>query len=176
MHWIQTIRAQLEISQEELAVYLGVSLHTLQSVEQGRRNLPFRSMQPAMIAFQAVVAARTDEPPKGFTEPTDEQLQRKKHPYRQYHRTLARCQRRLEAMQRAHASAVVNLGIYQHIAQSLADQDHPVCRQWTERKIAETISQVKDNDTSAQDLLLRQVDMLKDITRVVEQRHGDQTA
>jgi transcriptional regulator with XRE-family HTH domain len=169
MHWVQTIRVHLKISQEELATYLGLSLHTLQSVEQGRRQLPLTSMRPAMIIFQAITVSRASDPGSGFVMKADHHARHRKRLHSQYHRKLNQCACRLEAMQRSYATGTANLTIYLHLAQSLSEDD-TARRKWTQRKIEETARQVKDNDTDAQELLHLQVTALKSITRTLEER------
>jgi transcriptional regulator with XRE-family HTH domain len=168
MHWIQTIRAHLKISQEELAGYLGLSLHTLQSVEQGRRQLPINSLRPAMIIFQAIITSQAGKSQRGFVA-TDHYTKRRKLLHHQYHRKLNRCELKLETMQQTYDSAIANLGIYQQIAQTLTDEDDPVHRKWTERKIEETARLVKENDTGAQDPIHLQISVLRGITRQLEE-------
>jgi transcriptional regulator with XRE-family HTH domain len=169
MHWIQNIRAHLKISQEELAGYLGLSQHMLQSVELGRRQLPISSLRPAMVIFQAIMASKAGDITRGFVTTPDQRSRRRRLLYNQYHRKLVQCERRLEDMQRAYDTAIINLGIYQQTVQALNEPDDAAHRKWTERKIEETARQVKDHDTGAQDPLHLQITVLRGITRQLEE-------
>ena len=59
MHWIQTLRKQLNITQEELGQYLQLSLNTIKSVEVGRRSLPPESLLAAAALFDAIKNVQT---------------------------------------------------------------------------------------------------------------------
>lgn len=54
MHWIQTVRENLQLTQEEIATYLRLSVDMIKSVEGGRRQLPTESMAPAMAIYNAM--------------------------------------------------------------------------------------------------------------------------
>jgi transcriptional regulator with XRE-family HTH domain len=98
MNWLQTIREHLNLSQEELAQYLAISVHMLQSVEQDRRQLPKESIKAAQEMYSAVKDAaarplRIDPEP-----PTIEQIRRVGRLHRRYSRRLEQYTRKLEGM------------------------------------------------------------------------------
>jgi len=162
MYWLKTIREHLQLSQGELAGYLGLSLHTIKSVEMGRRQLPFSTMNAALVIFNAVkesalnAAARQATPPK----PTHVQVQRKKHYLRTCMISLERNSLRLHEMQKCYAQASSSLDTYQRLVQALTpalDEENQARLQWAQRKIAVAAQCLKDNNVAAQDLLFARV-------------------
>jgi transcriptional regulator with XRE-family HTH domain len=173
MHWLQTIRQHLQLSQGELAGYLGLSLDAIKSVEMGRRQLPMTSLRPAMIIFQTIVVSQAGDSANNLVRKTDPHARRRKHLRDQYQRRLNLCECRLEAMQHAHAMSTAHLGIYLHVAQSLNDESDATRRKWVQRKIEETTALIEDNDTDAQDSLHVQINVLKDFMDTLEEREDN---
>jgi DNA-binding XRE family transcriptional regulator len=161
MHWIQTIRTQLGLTQEELAHYLHISLHTMQSVEQGRRSLPPESLTAAMALFDAIRNAHVNRISKEAKPPASHQHMRQA---RQVHRIccrkLERCITRLESMKKSHSTASLALGVYEVLAQTLptpvTQQEHAQLR-WAQRKIAETTHRINNTNTGAQNILAAEI-------------------
>jgi transcriptional regulator with XRE-family HTH domain len=158
MHWLQTIREHLQLSQGELAHYLGLSRHTIKSVEIGRRQLPFSSMNAALIIFNAIKdsslnAAARDALPQ-TVDPSH--VQQKKRHLRVCALKLARCMRKLDAMRKCYAHASSSLDTYQRLAQALTaalDKENQARLQWAQRKVKEAARSLKDNNVAAQELL-----------------------
>jgi hypothetical protein len=121
-----------------------------------------------MTIFQAIKAPHAHRP---VVEPSlaNDQHTRRKRFHRQCHRKLNRCEYKLEDMQRSHAAAIDRLGIYQYLAETLTGEEDLARRRWTQRKIEETMQQIKDNDVSAQDLLSLEIAALKGVTRTLEE-------
>ena len=159
----------MKISQEDLARYLGLSWHMLQSVELERRQLPLASLRQAMILFKVIADLQT----RGFAADatlsagahTGEHARRIKRLHGQCRSRLTRCERKLEAMRQSHTVASKCLSVYQQLAQALADDGDQECKKWAQRKIEETTRQVKDNDTASQELLALEIAVLKGIMR-----------
>jgi transcriptional regulator with XRE-family HTH domain len=116
MYWLKTIREHLQLSQGELAGYLGLSLHTIKSVEMGRRQLPIPTMNAALVIFNAVKESSLNARPRKFTHV---QVQNKKHELRTCMMRLERNGEKLSDMQKCHAQASSSLDAYQRLAQAL---------------------------------------------------------
>jgi transcriptional regulator with XRE-family HTH domain len=169
MHWIQTIREHLKISQKDLAGYLGLSPHMLQSVELERRRLPLTSLRPAMILYETIMTAQARSTGVDASPATGRDLRHTKRLHHQCRRKLSRCKQRLENMQGAYATASSCLRIYLDLARTLGDDDDPVCKTWIQRKIEETVQQVKDNEPAEQGLLTLEIAVLKGIACSLEE-------
>lgn len=176
MHWIQTIRENLELSQAELAHYLRLSVDMIKSVETDRRELPYDSLQPAITLYQAMkdVPARgpaSSDPGDLVVVATDHRVKRVKRLHREYSRKLERYAGKLEEMQRSHARACSCLDVYQFMAQSLTpphgedDRGRLQLIQW---KIEETTQRIKDTDAATQDLLTAEITDLENMKRALE--------
>jgi transcriptional regulator with XRE-family HTH domain len=162
MYWLKTIREHLQLSQGELAGYLGLSLHTIKSVEMGRRQLPFSTMNAALVIFNAVKESSLNAAERNATPPklTHVQVQRKKHYLRTCMMSLERNSMKLHDMQKCHAQASSSLDTYQRLVQALTpalDEENQARLQWAQRKITEATQSLKVNSVAAQDLLFARV-------------------
>lgn len=142
MHWIQTIRESLELSREELAHYLQLSVHTVVSVENDRRRLPIDSLLPSLTLFNIVKDCNTLF---STTEPLKEELQelynKKKIPGLR--------SRELKKIQKAHTIARFRLGVYQSLVQALTGTNSKADRarlQWAQEKIKQTMRQIEESN------------------------------
>jgi transcriptional regulator with XRE-family HTH domain len=168
MHWIKTIREHLELSREDLALYLGLSPHMIQSVEQGRRQLPWGNMGAALAIYNTIRDLKTRRVASVYLPAAENHQRRMKRLHRQCCRKLNRITEKLEAMQRAHASACFRLGVYQQLTGSLiVSRSNSRRIQWTQRKIEETIQHIKDNNAT-QDLLATEIASLKGLVNALE--------
>lgn len=167
MHWIQTIRQDLGLTQNELAGYLELSVHTVQSIEQGRRELPFKSMRIAIALYNAMNEGRT----RSLHDPSpeaDHQAQRKlKGLQRRCRHKLVLCREKLQKMQDDYENARRSLNAYELLADTLAPDD--LARQkWTEWRIAETLQRIKENNATEQGLLRAEIAALESRTQALE--------
>ena len=176
MHWIQSIRQHLQLSQRDLAVYLGVSVDLIKSVEGGRRQLPLTSLQPAMTLFQVITESQSrNASVRSRLTKTDHHARRNKLLHIQYRKKLFQCEGNLENIQLAHATASINLGIYQHLALSLAGDEDAARKTWVHKRIEEWTEKVEDNDEEAQQPLQAQVDALKEVMLALEETFEETT-
>jgi transcriptional regulator with XRE-family HTH domain len=174
MHWIQTIREHLELSQEEFARYLRLSPYMIQSVELGRRQLPVVSMRAALAVYNVIKNLQVHGTTNDHSSAADHHLRNVKRFHGQCCRKLDQCAHKLEAMQKSYASACFRHGVYQLLAQSLTparSEDDLARLQWIQWKITETTQQVKDNNITAQDLLTAEIAGLKSVVDVLEDTH-----
>jgi DNA-binding transcriptional regulator YiaG len=171
MHWIQTIRETLALSQEELARYLQLSVHMIQSVEQGRRQLPFESMRAAISIYNAMKDQRVHNVPVDAPLKTDNHIKRLKRLHRDCCNKLDRHMKKHDQMQRSYISACFLLRVYQHLATTLttATDDDIARLQWTQQQIKETQQHIKDNHPTEQELLAAEISGLRSMMQVVEE-------
>lgn len=171
MHWIQTLRKDLKLTQHELAAYLRVSVHTIQSMEQCRRELPFKSMGAAIALFNAVKAGKArpvNDPPPEADSRTQRQL---KGLHRRCRHRLVLCAEKLQKMLEDHENACRSLSTYELLADALATADSPddLARlQWTKWRIQETLQRIKDNNATAQGLLTAEIAALESRKQALE--------
>lgn len=156
MHWIKTIRENLRLTQNEVAAYLYLSVRTIQSMEQCRRELPFKSMGAAIMLYNTMKAGKT-RPARDLPPESDLRTQRKlKALHRRCCHSLVLCREKLQKMQADYENACQSLSAYQLLAEDLATANNPddlVRVKWTEWRIAEARHRIKENNTTAQGLL-----------------------
>jgi transcriptional regulator with XRE-family HTH domain len=160
MYWLQTIREHLHLSQEELAGYLGLSLHTIKSVETGRRPLPMDTLHAALVIFNAIKDSALGTAAGNVSEKAEEHhLQHTRRHHRHCCRKLARHLARLDSMQRTHARACSCLDVYRRLAQSLtpAHKEDQARLQWVQRKIRDAQQGIEENNVAAQNVLAAKI-------------------
>jgi DNA-binding XRE family transcriptional regulator len=171
MHWIQTLREQLQITQEELGYYLQLSHHTIRSVEQGRRPLPPESLVAAAALFDAVRNASLSPVTIDLPTPTLRHHTSRAKLHKQCCRRLDRSVGQLDKMKKSHAAACFALGVYRALAQALPT---PVSKQeharltWAQRQIKDTLQRIDDTNPVAQDLLAAEIVGLKNVVHSLD--------
>lgn len=167
MHWIETIREHMQISREELSFYLQLSVHTIQSVELGRRSLPPDSLVAAAALYDAVRNAQVNQVATPQTPHVPHQhIRHTKKLHHQWRRKLDRSVNKLEDMKKSHATACFSLKVYQALAQELPtpeSQDEQVRLRWTQRQIKQTTQFIHDTSPTVQDLLAAEIVGLKNL-------------
>lgn len=165
MNWIQSLRQQLQITQEELGRYLQVSHHTVKSVEQGRRSLPPDSVIAAAALFDAVKNAPLTRAARDSHRPASHRhTRRAKQMHQKYCRKLDRSVDQLDKMKKSHATASFALGVYHALAQSLStsvSKENQARQAWAQRQINETLQRIDDTSPVAQNLLAAEIVGLK---------------
>ena len=172
MHWIQTLREHLQINQEDMSHYLRVSIHTIQSVELGRRSLPAGSLMAAVALFDAIKNAQSTRVAIDLpTQVPHQQMRRAKQLHRQCCRKLERSIGRLDKMKKSHTTACFALGVYQLLAQSLstpATEEDQARLVWAQRQINDTRQRINDFNPAAQNLLAAEIVGLKNVAHSLD--------
>jgi transcriptional regulator with XRE-family HTH domain len=169
----QSTREQLGLSQEDLAGYLGISLHMLESVELGRRYLPRASEQTAVDLINAVIN-RQRTPPVNHTPapPADYQIQLVNRLYRKCTIKLNRRISKLEKLQTSYANACFHLDVYQRLAEHLTgtlNQDALARLKWLEWKIGESKQGIINNNAAEQAIVIAEIAGLKSTILALEE-------
>jgi DNA-binding XRE family transcriptional regulator len=172
MHWIQTLREHLQITQEELGHYLQLSINTIKSVEVGRRSLPPESLIAAAALFEAIKNAQVTRVAINSHAPASHHhTRRAKQMHRQCCRKLDRSIDNLDKMKKSHTTACFALGVYQVLAQSLPT---PVSKEeqarllWAQRQINDTLQRINDTSPAAQNLLAAEIVGLKNVVHSLD--------
>lgn len=172
MHWIQNLREQLQITQEDLGHYLQLSYHTIKSVEQGRRILPTDSLNAAAALFDAVRNAQANRvavyPQMPACRP---ETRRTRQLHKQCCRQLDQSINELDKMKKSHASACFALGVFQVLAQSLptpVSQEEHFRIEWAQAQIKNTMQRINDTSPAMQDLLAAEIVELKNIAHSLD--------
>jgi hypothetical protein len=169
----QSTREQLGLSQEDLAAYLGISLHMLESVELGRRYLS-RDCEPHAVDLIHAVINRQRKPPVNHTPapPADYQIQHVNRLYRKCTIKLNRRISKLEKMQTSYANACFQLDVYQHLADLLTDthnEDALARLKWLEWKIGESKQGIINNNAAEQAIVIAEIAGLKSTIQALEE-------
>ena len=171
MHWIQTIRENLGLTQSEIAHYLQLSIHTIQSIELNRRNLPLNTLMPAMALYKAVADVHANGPVSSISLDETSRKHQQNQLYNKRLRQLGKVTDELQKAQRTYQSACIQLGVYQQLIQALApanSEENRARLQWTQDRVKETIQRIKDNNLTLQDQLAAEIAGLQGMTKALE--------
>lgn len=175
MHWIQTVRENLQLSQEELAIYLRLSVDMVKSVEVGRRQLPFESMAPAIAIHDAMKDCQARGPTGDATTSERDHLRELKRLHNKYRRRLEDAIDKLEKMKRTYESSSLRFEVYRDLANGLAaavGKDDLARLRWINVSIDEAKYCMKDNNATAQAVQSAKIAGLKAAMQAVEKMLG----
>lgn len=161
---IQDIREQLKLSREDVAFYLGISTHMVKSIELGRRQIPFGSLEAVLTLKKAILKGQADGPVTDVAPATAQQVRLMKRLHRNYSRRLNKYTHQLGKMREAYAGACSSLAIYQPFAASLAlahTADERARLKWVKWKIEEVTYHLKENNPTAQEILSLEIASLQ---------------
>jgi len=180
MHLIKDIREYLGLTQEELAGYLCLSIHTVQAIEQGLRQLSSTSQMAAATILKAIHDRRESGAVNDPVPAPDYQLRYVKRLLRRYRYRLDQVTHELESMQQVYAAACFNLGVYQLLAQTLpngnGNEDNQIRWRWTALRAEETLQQIRENNETAQGILKAKIAGLKGTVLALEVSDTSQTS
>lgn len=168
---VKTVRKYLELTREEMAWYLNLSIQMIKSVEINRRQLSFTNIDAVMTIFKAIQDVRTNGPANEPPSAASYYTRQMKRTYRECNHALRRRKYELEQMQSTYARERFNLRVYELLVQSLQSaesKDDRARLKWAKRKIEDTLHRLKETDPAAQDFLVADIEGLKSKMAVLE--------
>lgn len=158
------IREQLGLTWKDVALYLNVSMHMVQSMELGRRSVP-RSCEDAIRVLLDVIVKGKPETAKAIVPLAMPGYQMKQ--LKSLHRKLSIRRRKyveqLEKTKLSYAEAHPRLDMYQQIADSLAPEhaDTPARLKWVKWRMAVENKRISDNNPTTQAMLALEIAALE---------------
>lgn len=170
---LQSIREKLKLSRLDLALYLGISIHTVKAIELNKREVPFDRLAEKADLIKGILDDKVRLQAAAHVAPaTTQQMRKMKHLQHTYRRRLNTYIVKLEKMQENYAAASTGLVVVQQLAEALAkadDKNNRVRLKWTKIKINELTNIIKTNNQTAQDMLMLEIAGLQvRITRLEE--------
>src|SRR5688572_24435623 len=161
---LRFIREQLGITRDDLALYLGLSLNMVKSIEDDRRQTPKYCEDAVAALVDAITVGQAVKPTGKPTPATSNQIRQLKRRHLKFSIRLRKYTERLEKMQAAYALACATLGTYEVLVRSCTpartDNDR-LHLKWAEKKVAETKYSMQENNETAQEMLALEIASLK---------------
>jgi transcriptional regulator with XRE-family HTH domain len=162
---LKSIRKKLKFSRQDVATYLGISIHTVKAIDIGNRQVPLDQLDEKADLIKAVLNDKAHRRVAADIAPaTAQQIRKIKRLHHTYSRRIDNYTRQVEKMQEDCAAASKGLIAVQQLVASLteagADSDRSRLR-WAKSKIVELTYIIKANNQTAQELLSIEIAGLK---------------
>jgi transcriptional regulator with XRE-family HTH domain len=158
---LQSIREKLKLSRLDLALYLGISVHTVKAIELNKREVPLDRLGKKADLIKGILDDKVRLQAAAYVAPaTTQQMRKMKHLQQTYRRRLNTYTVKLEKMLETYAAASTGLAVVQQLAESLAkadDKNNRVRLKWTKIKINELTYIIKANNQTAQEMLILEI-------------------
>jgi len=162
---LQSIRQKLKLSRQDLATYLGISPHTVKSIELNRREVPLDHLDEKADLIKVLLDTDLQRQAVAHVAvATPEQLRKIRTLRLTYRRRLNNYTLKLQKMQENYTTAAMGLVVVQQLAASLAEavsKDDRDRLKWTKRKTKELNYILEASNQTAQEMLTLEIDSLQ---------------